>query len=129
MDTGQYARDRTSIEIPFLHREYQLASEISLPQNILILFRVTTTTREPLGEEVDGKNYNFITVEQFENDIKMGRFVQTCNYHGQLFGLTVESVEVAAREGLACVVAMELEVDACELRKLSFRIRIWNFSC
>ncbi len=51
-----------------------------------------------------------MTIDQFENDVKMGKFVQTYSYHGNLYGLTIDSVESVAREGLAGVVHMELEV-------------------
>ena len=38
-----------------------------------------------------------------------GKFLQTYAYHGELFGLTIDAIETVAKEGLACVVHMELE--------------------
>lgn len=73
-------------------------------------FRVSHTTRKPYAEETDGKDYNFVSIDQFENEVKMGKFLQTYSYSGNLYGLTVDSVEAVAREGLACVLHMELEV-------------------
>ena len=73
-------------------------------------FRVSHTTRKPYPEETDGKDYHFVSIDQFENDVKMGKFLQTYSYHGNLYGLTVDAVESAARDGLACVLHMELEV-------------------
>lgn len=40
-----------------------------------------------------------------------GQFIQTYQYNGQWYGLQMESIESVAREGLACVVHMELEVS------------------
>lgn len=40
-----------------------------------------------------------------------GQFIQTYQYNGHWYGLQMESVESVAREGLACVVHMELEVN------------------
>jgi guanylate kinase len=42
--------------------------------------------------------------------IFQGQFIQTYQYNGQWYGLQMESIESVAREGLACVVHMELEV-------------------
>lgn len=39
-----------------------------------------------------------------------GQFVQTMQYGGHWYGLSRESIERVAREGLACCVHMELEV-------------------
>lgn len=39
-----------------------------------------------------------------------GKFLQTTAHNGQLYGLTRDSIETVARDGLACVTHMELEV-------------------
>lgn len=44
-----------------------------------------------------------------------GQFIQTYQYNGQWYGLQMESIESVAREGLACVVHMELEVRLINL--------------
>ncbi|XP_041349992.1 leucine-rich repeat and guanylate kinase domain-containing protein-like [Gigantopelta aegis] len=72
-------------------------------------YGISHTTRCPHMEEVHGKDYNFVSLEQFETDIKMGKFIQTNFYNGHWYGLQMESVESVAREGLACVVHMEIE--------------------
>ncbi|XP_060555244.1 leucine-rich repeat and guanylate kinase domain-containing protein-like isoform X1 [Ruditapes philippinarum] len=72
-------------------------------------YGISHTTRKPHKEETAGKDYHFVTEEKFEMDIKMGQFIQTYQYNGQWYGLQMESIESVAREGLACVVHMELE--------------------
>ena len=72
-------------------------------------YGVSHTTRQPRSDEVAGKDYYFQSLEKFEMDIKMGQFVQTYQYNDNWYGLQMESIEVVAREGLACVVHMELE--------------------
>ncbi|KAM7367131.1 hypothetical protein PAMP_015055 [Pampus punctatissimus] len=67
------------------------------------------TTRGPyLGEE-NGSDYHFVSEEDFQNIIHMGKFIQTMQYGGHSYGLTRDSIEDVAREGLACCVHMELE--------------------
>ncbi|XP_039523994.1 leucine-rich repeat and guanylate kinase domain-containing protein isoform X2 [Pimephales promelas] len=67
------------------------------------------TTRGPYYGEEDGSDYHFVTEEEFQNMIQMGQFVQTMQYGGHWYGLSRESIEHVAREGLACCVHMELE--------------------
>ncbi|XP_067247127.1 leucine-rich repeat and guanylate kinase domain-containing protein [Chanodichthys erythropterus] len=67
------------------------------------------TTRGPYYGEEDGSDYHFVTEEEFQNMIQMGQFVQTMQYGGHWYGLSRESIERVAREGLACCVHMELE--------------------
>ncbi|XP_076153624.1 leucine-rich repeat and guanylate kinase domain-containing protein [Alosa pseudoharengus] len=67
------------------------------------------TTRGPYFGEEDGSDYHFITEEEFRHMIHMGKFIQTMQYGGHWYGLSLEAIESVAREGLACVVHMELE--------------------
>ncbi|XP_050962941.1 leucine-rich repeat and guanylate kinase domain-containing protein [Labeo rohita] len=67
------------------------------------------TTRGPYYGEEDGSDYHFVTEEEFQNMIQMGQFVQTMQYGGHWYGLSRETIERVAREGLACCVHMELE--------------------
>ncbi|XP_052090305.1 leucine-rich repeat and guanylate kinase domain-containing protein-like [Mytilus californianus] len=72
-------------------------------------YGISHTTRRPHQEEKMGQDYHYVTLEKFEYDIKMGQFIQTYQYNSNWYGLQMESVECVAREGLACVVHMELE--------------------
>ena len=71
------------------------------------------TTRRRQPEEIHGKDYNFVSIDEFEELIKLGCFVQTNMYNGQWYGLSIDSIEAVAAEGLATVVNMELEVCQC----------------
>lgn len=72
-------------------------------------YGISHTTRRIRPEEENGKDYYFVSEEKFEMDIKMGQFIQTYKNNNAWYGLQMESVESVAREGLACVVNMELE--------------------
>ncbi|XP_056603422.1 leucine-rich repeat and guanylate kinase domain-containing protein isoform X1 [Triplophysa dalaica] len=67
------------------------------------------TTRGPYYGEEDGLDYHFVTEDEFQTMIQTGKFVQTMRYGGHWYGLSRESIEQVAREGLACCVHMELE--------------------
>ncbi|XP_071398892.1 leucine-rich repeat and guanylate kinase domain-containing protein [Centroberyx affinis] len=67
------------------------------------------TTRGPYFGEEGGSDYHFVSEEDFQNLIHMGKFIQTMQYGGHRYGLTRDAIEDVASEGLACCVHMELE--------------------
>ena len=69
---------------------------------------ISHTTRVPYPGEQDGKDYHFVTPDQFNSLVRQGFFIQTFAYAGCLYGLTLDAVETVAKEGLACVVHMEI---------------------
>ncbi|XP_029318008.1 leucine-rich repeat and guanylate kinase domain-containing protein isoform X2 [Cottoperca gobio] len=71
------------------------------------------TTRGPYFQEEDGMDYHFVSEEDFQNMIHMGKFIQTTQYGGHSYGLRRDAIEDVAREGLACCVHMELEGVFC----------------
>ncbi|CAG5117905.1 unnamed protein product [Candidula unifasciata] len=85
-------------------------------------YGISHTTRHPHLEESAGKDYFFVSVEKFEKDVRKGAFLQTCLYNGNWYGLQMGSVERVAKEGLACVVHMELE-GVLSLKKTYFEPR------
>ncbi|KAH9490636.1 hypothetical protein Btru_052202 [Bulinus truncatus] len=83
---------------------------------------ISHTTRRPRYDEIPGKDYYFVSLEKFDLDIKMGQFIQTCQYQNNWYGLQMESIENIAREGHACIVHMELE-GVMTLKKTFFEPR------
>jgi len=71
-------------------------------------FGISHTTRLPYPGEQDGKDYHFVAPEHFQALVRQGCFIQTFKHNGQLYGLTLDAVECVAKEGLACVVHMEI---------------------
>lgn len=53
---------------------------------------ITTTTRPMRQNEVNGRDYFFITKERFEEMIKEGRFVEYTVYNGNLYGSTKDQI-------------------------------------
>ncbi|XP_056281447.1 leucine-rich repeat and guanylate kinase domain-containing protein [Pseudoliparis swirei] len=72
-------------------------------------YGISHTTRRPYFEEEDGIDYHFVSEEDFQSMIQMGKFIQTTQYGGHRYGLTRDAIEEVAKEGLACCVHMELE--------------------
>lgn len=47
---------------------------------------ITYTTRTPRPNEINGKDYHFISIQSFEEKQKNGFFLETTKYTGQLYG-------------------------------------------
>jgi len=66
----------------------RLSDEI--PNSIL---SISATTRKPRETEKDGRDYFFISEEQFMRDIKNGKFLEWEKIHGHYYGTYKEFIE------------------------------------
>ncbi|XP_033930868.1 leucine-rich repeat and guanylate kinase domain-containing protein isoform X2 [Pseudochaenichthys georgianus] len=87
----------------------ELAHRLCEELNEYFAHGTSHTTRGPYFGEEDGIDCHFVSEEDFQNMIHMGKFIQTMQYGGHSYGLSREAIEEVAREGLACCVHMELE--------------------
>jgi guanylate kinase len=64
-----------------------------------ILFSVSATTRPRRKTEVDGKDYFFLSREEFQKRIEAGALVEWEEIYGDLYGTLRSEVERTLREG------------------------------
>jgi len=62
-------------------------------------FSISCTTRNPRKGETDGRDYHFITREEFETRISGGDFIEWAENHGHLYGTLKEDVEALTAAG------------------------------
>lgn len=62
-------------------------------------FSVSHTTRAPRENEINGIHYHFTERSLMEDDIKNGKFLEFASVHGNLYGTSIESVEVVGDAG------------------------------
>jgi guanylate kinase len=62
-------------------------------------FSVSYTTRAPRGSEQDGREYHFITRDQFEQMIREGAFLEHAEVFGHHYGTPKSVLDDAARRG------------------------------
>lgn len=62
-------------------------------------FSVSHTTRKPRPNEVDGRDYHFVTEETFRKIIADNGFAEWAEVHGNLYGTSVSEIELARDEG------------------------------
>lgn len=70
---------------------------------------ISATTRKPRGAEVDGKEYFFKTVEEFEKMIAQGELIEYANYVGNYYGTPKAYVEEQLASGKDVVLEIEIQ--------------------
>ncbi len=73
------------------------------------VWSVSATTRPLRGKETAGKNYNFVSSEEFARRKTAGAFLETAEYLGHSYGTPAEPVSQALVRG--CDVVMEIDVQ------------------
>ncbi|MCG3154120.1 MAG: Guanylate kinase [bacterium] len=56
-------------------------------------YSVSATTRKPRGSEQHGREYFFLSAEEFQQGIARGRFLEYAQVHGNLYGTPRENIE------------------------------------
>lgn len=72
-------------------------------------YSVSCTTRSPRPGEVDGRDYHFLSREEFTAKREAGEFLESAEVHGNLYG-TLKS-EITGRLGQGQDVVMDLDVQ------------------
>ena len=70
---------------------------------------ISATTRKPRGTEVDGKEYFFKTVEEFEKMIAEGELIEYANYVGNYYGTPKAYVETQLAAGKDVILEIEIQ--------------------
>jgi guanylate kinase len=91
--------------------------------NILpgLRFSVSATTRPKRKIEKEGKDYYFISKQEFEDRVKKDDFAEWEEVHGQLYGTLKGEIEKSLTDGLNSGVDMVFDVDvkgAVHIKKL-----------
>ena len=81
-------------------------------------FSVSYTTRQPRGNEVDGKEYYFISREQFQARVDRNEFLEWADVFGNFYGTHQSELDRAAAEGVDLI----LDIDVKGARQLKERI-------
>lgn len=82
-----------------------------------IVFSVSATTRPMRPGEVDGRDYHFITREEFRRKVAQGEFIEHADVFGNLYGTLRGPLEKALAEGK--VYLLEIDVQgALQLKDL-----------
>ena len=79
-----------------------------------ILISVSATTREPRENEIDGRDYHFMTDEKFDQLIAQNEFLEWAEFAGSRYGTLRKSVE----DGRAAGKHVLLEIEIAGARQI-----------
>jgi len=74
-----------------------------------LAYSVSATTRKPRPGEVNGRDYIFLSREEFERWIEEGNFLEWAEYSGNLYGTPEGRVEDFLDAGLSVILEIELQ--------------------
>jgi len=74
-----------------------------------LLFSVSATSRSPRPGEVDGRDYYFVSREEFQRRIAEDRFVEHAEVFGDLYGTPVEELQRAAHAGRMLLLEIDVQ--------------------
>ena len=81
-----------------------------------ILISVSATTREPRENEIDGRDYHFMTDEKFDQLIAQNEFLEWAEFAGSRYGTLRKSVEDGRAAGKHVLLEIEI-AGARQIRK------------
>lgn len=76
---------------------------------------ISATTRNPRDGEIDGKDYFFLSKEEFENKIANDEFYEYAEVHGNYYGTLKKTVEENLDKGLNVI--LEIDVQGALIAK------------
>ncbi|EYU18753.1 hypothetical protein ABFS82_10G165500 [Erythranthe guttata] len=90
-------------------------------------FSVSHTTRSPRNNERNGVHYHFTERNKMEKDIDNGKFLEFAAVHGNLYGTSVEAVDVVADKGKRCI--LDIDVQGARSVRATSLEAIFVFIC
>uniref|UniRef100_A0A915AYV0 Disks large 1 tumor suppressor protein n=2 Tax=Parascaris univalens TaxID=6257 RepID=A0A915AYV0_PARUN len=82
---------------------------------------VPHTSRPPKENEVDGRDYHFVSKEQMQEDVKNNLFIEAGQFQDNLYGTSISSVREVAQMGRHCI----LDVSGNAIRRLQSAANIY----
>ena len=74
-----------------------------------VVFSVSATTRSMRVGEKDGRDYRFVSTEEFSELVKLGAFIEFAEVHGNMYGTLRADMEQALGEGRVYLVEIDVQ--------------------
>lgn len=81
-----------------------------------LVYSISMTTRAPRPDEVDGKNYYFVSHEEFQQTIQQNGFLEYAKVYGEYYGTPRAQVMQHLEEGKDVVLEIDIQ-GAMNIRK------------
>ncbi len=83
-----------------------------------IYFSISTTTRAKREGEIEGVDYNYISKEEFENDIEGSLFLEWAKVHDNYYGTSLKPILEALHNGK--LVVFDIDVQGHKIAREKF---------
>lgn len=70
---------------------------------------ISMTSRNPRGNEVEGKEYFFVTKEEFEQRINNGEFLEYAMYNNNYYGTPKDKIEDYLNKGIDVILVIDIQ--------------------
>ena len=78
-------------------------------RKVRLTYSISMTTRAPRAKEVNGRDYYFVSKEEFQKNIDEGNFLEWAEFVGNRYGTPKDKVEELRNEGKN--VFLEIEIN------------------
>lgn len=86
-----------------------IVNEVVKRKNINAWISISMTSRSPRGQEENGKEYFFVTREEFEENISKNNFLEYAEYNGNYYGTPKHKIEEYLNKGIDVILIIEIQ--------------------
>lgn len=86
-----------------------IINELQKKQETNAWVSISMTSRLPRGQEENGKDYFFVTREEFEDNIKKGNFLEYAEYNGNYYGTPKHKINEYLNKGIDVILEIEIQ--------------------
>lgn len=94
-----------------------IVNEIIKRNNINAWVSISMTSRSPRGKEENGKDYFFVSKEEFEEHIKNNDFLEYATYNDNYYGTPKNKIEEYLNKGIDVILIIEIK-GALQIKNL-----------
>lgn len=94
-----------------------IVNEVVKRKNINAWISISMTSRSPRGHEENGKEYFFVTREEFEDNISKNNFLEYAEYNGNYYGTPKHKIEEYLNKGIDVILIIEIQ-GALQIKEL-----------
>lgn len=88
-------------------------------------YSVSLTTRAPRFGEEDGRDYHFVTQQEFQDCIDRGGFLEYAEVHGNLYGTSRDQTDRITAEGRDVILEIDVQGAIAVLEKVPDAVSIF----
>jgi guanylate kinase len=89
-----------------------------------IVLSISSTTRQPRGQEKHGSEYFFVTPEEFKKGIERNEFAEWALVHGNYYGTTKKVIEDSFAKNLS--VLLDIDVQGAQTLKNVYPVQTYR---